>query len=342
MLLRRAATPILLPDKPWEKDCDLSCVGVNTDIDRGLLIMHYIARPADPRKNVLCVAESRDGVVWDKPDCGDGTNIVMRALGHAADWGEFMPEVILRDIHDENPQHLWKMGYWERPEPNRPSGICLATSADGRKWTPLSDRPVIIGMNDAFSMLKSRVDIPAPSFGGRYFIYQQTWKYDARLPVDRDNLKGMRRQISLWVNQQFTPTFTGPITVLQPDERDPYDLQFYWMTPFHAKKGYGGLLHCHHTVSQKMDIQLVSSPDGYTWKRELGRRTLLPLGAPGTFDCGMLTGIAQPVLWQGKTLMFYNGYNRTHDGQAASALKPGMPKSGIGCAEMKAELLTGF
>ncbi len=342
MLLNRSSQPVISADKEWEKDASLFAVAAIPDDKAGELLLYYLARfDGDPFKNVLCLARSKDCRAWSKPDCGDGTNIVMRASGNYTGWGEFMPTTVLRDDREINPEQRWKMVYWERPDPSMPPGICLAASPDGLDWKPLSNRPIITNANDAMSMINAVPGRNTPLRAGKFFIYQQTWKYNPNLPVERDNLKGMHRRISIWTCDNFAEGWVGPVTILEPDGKDQPDIQFYWLTPFKTLSGgYGGLLNCHHTIDQTMDIQLVSSPDGWTWARENSRKPLLGLGERGRFDCGLVYAAAQPVKWRDKVLLFYNGRATVHDGKQHYPADPlPNPAHGIGLAEFSEDLL---
>lgn len=309
--------------------------------DERILLYYLVRFHKEPHRNRLCLATSPDGVNWSKPQLADGTNIVMRGSANPATWGEFMPATILREDREPDPAQRWKMVYWDRPDPRLPSGICLATSPDGRAWHPVQSHPIITNANDAMSLIEGRMEYPTPVWRGAYYIYQQTWKFNPGLPTDRDNLKGMHRRISLWFTGAFKEGWIGPVTVLEPDSDDAPDVQFYWLTPFRTLSGgYGGLLSCHHTGNQTMDVQLVSSPDGWTWTRENGRRPLLPTGAAGQFDCGIVYVQARPVAWKGNVLVFFNGRSIIHSGTPRYPETPA-PRSGIGVAEFSSELLYG-
>jgi hypothetical protein len=308
----------------------------------GLLLFYLVRFPDSPLKNVLCLARSEDGHVWTKPDCGDGTNIVMHSSGNDVGWGEFMPTMILKDNQEVDAEQRWKMVYWERPDPSMPPGICLAVSADAKEWKPLFDRPIITSSNDAMSMVDAIPGKKTCFEEGQFLIYQQTFKHDPGLPTERDNLKGMRREISLWTCRDWKKGWwVGPITVLAPDEKDAPDLQFYWLTPFKTPDGaLGGLINCHHTANQTMDVQLVSSQDGWTWSRENNRHPVLELGAQGRFDCGMVMAVAQPVMWRGRILLCYNGRATVHDGKPYYQDEPlPDPAHGIGLAEFSEKLM---
>jgi len=340
--------PILTPEKPWELGNMLISVTVLPDPSTDRLRLYYFIRVKDhPTQNLLCVAYSHDGYHWEKPDLGNGTNIVMRASGHETGWGQFMPTRILFDPTDTNTSQHWKMIYWDRPTPNVPSGICLATSPDGFTWTPMPNQPVIRNANDAMSFINVPNTIQNPVRNGRYLIYQQTWKYNPNLPTERDNLKGIHRQISLWSSATFANHVTdggwvGPIVILEPDAQDPPDIQFYWLSPFHTPTGFGGFLNCHHTGNQTMDVQLVTSTNGWSWQRANNRQPIIPLGESGQFDCGLITAVSPPVIWQNKAFAYYNGRATVHDQQLRYPDQPAPnPINGIGLAEFDSPTLFG-
>ena len=67
---------------------------------------------------------------------------------------------------------------------------------------------------------------------------------------------------------------------------------------------------------------------------------VLPTGEPGRWDCGSVSAWAEPVLWQGKAPLPYNGRATVHDGQPRypeQALPE--PAAGIGMAEMDPAIL---
>lgn len=339
MLLHRSSQPILLPDRPWETGAALFAIAAMPDPDGRSIRLYYLVR-GGPQGNVLCLARSTDARIWTKPDCGDGTNIVMRGAGLPMNWGEFMPAAVLHEPGDRAKSRRWKMIFWDRRTTGTPPGICLAVSKDGFAWQPVGRRPIITNANDAMSFIAALPGIATPLGAATHFIYQQTWRHNPTIPVERDNLKGMHRRISIWKGEGFTGRWVGPVTILEPDAEDPPGLQFYWLTPCPVAGGYGGLLNCHHTGDQTMDVQWVRSRDGWQWTRELNRQPLIPLGPRGGFDCGLVIAAAQPVRWQDRVLIFYNGRATVHDGQPRYPADPlPSPRQGIGLAAFSPALL---
>ena len=337
----RSEHPIIVADKPWELGAGLRAISVMPDPGHDRLRLYYLVwnRP-DFTQNALCVAYSKDGLNWEKPDLGEGHNVVMRGSGLKMNWGVFFPNQVICDPAEEDADLRWKMAYWDRPTETSPCGFCFAVSPDGFAWRKLNDHPSITNVNDGCSLIAAPGPCPCPGLKSGYLLYQQTWKFNPNLPVDRDNLGGIHRRISLWTAGNFYDTWVGPILVLEPDELDPLDLQFYWLTAFPTKTGYGGFLWCHHTIDQTMDIQLVTSPDGWTWDRANDRQPILPVGAPGLFDCGSVASISGPMRVGDKTYILYCGRARTHD-QALRCpdLPCPEPDEGIGIAEIEPGVL---
>lgn len=336
----RSEAPVLPADRAWEADALLSAVALLPDPDGVHLRLYYLALHRErPLDNVLCLALSTDGDHWHKPELGGGDNVVMRSSGHLTGWGVFMPTRILHDAEEPNPEWRWKMVYWERLSAVVPAGICLATSADGLTWKALHDRPMITNANDAMSMLRAPAREGAPLGAGNWLLYQQTWKHNPRLPTERDNLKGIHRCISVWRGpEQFDGAWAGPVLILAPDEQDAADLQHYWLVPYDSAQGFGGLLLCHHTDDQTMDVQRVASADGWQWTRCDEREPLLPVGERGRFDCGMVTTKAPPCSWQGRLLLPYNGRPTCHD-QSQRFPGDAVLAPGIGMVELDPTLL---
>jgi len=332
----RSDRPILPVDRPWEEGASLRAISVIPEEDGERLRLYYLVwNRADSSRNALCVAYSEDGLNWEKPDLGQGRNVVMRGSGSTMDWGVFFPHQVVYDPVDEDEGLRWKTVYWDRPAESSPYGLCLAGSRDGFDWQPLSDYPTITGANDGSCLVAVHKPGPCPIVTSNYHLYQQTWKYNPSLPVDRDNLKTIHRRISIWAAPHFRGKWVGPIVVLEPDEGDPPDLQFYWLTAFHLKDGFGGFLACHHTTDQTMDLQLVTSKDGWTWERQLSKQPILPLGEPGRFDCGMVASISGPMRVGEKVYILYLGRAKVHDQQLRHPDRPcPRPESGIGIAEI--------
>lgn len=88
----RSASPILAADRPWEEGASLRAISVMPEEDGRRLRLYYLTWHRGAfTKNKLCVAYTEDGFSWEKPDLGEGNNIVMRGSGRALNWGAFFP-----------------------------------------------------------------------------------------------------------------------------------------------------------------------------------------------------------------------------------------------------------
>ena len=344
MLIQRSAQPVFQADAPWEEGADFlyAITAVPEPTGAGIRL-YYLVRHSGDANGFLCMARSVDGVQWEKPDLGDGTNVVMRGGENACDWGMFLPKRVLYDSWEDDERARWKMLYWDCPGAAKQPGLCLAVSPDGVSWEPLGTRPAISSANDAASFVQANPSAPSGPLEATYLLYQQTWKYNPALPQERDNLKGLHRRISVWTARGFEVRvfgdgWVGPTTVLEPDASDPPDLQYYWLSAYHTKYGYGGLLNCHHTGTQEMDVRLLRSRDGWEWEFLNNREPLIAPGDPGRFDCGMVSGLSPPVIIAGRAYLYYNGRATVHD----HALRypeapPPQPSAGIGLCVFHAE-----
>jgi hypothetical protein len=337
----RAAESVLASDTAWEREAaHFYPIEILPDPEADRLRMYYLVMfRGEPTRNTLSVAYSQDGREWTKPDLGDGTNIVMRAAGNEFDWGFFMPSTVLPPDAAVGRDE-WQLLLWDRRNPAVRAGYYLATSPDGFVWQTVTPFPIITNANDATTMIDVNPDAAPGARETTHLIYQQMWRYDAELPIDRDNLTNMQRGIAIWWADPFPERWIGPAQILSPDAADPADLQFYFMTPYHTAEGYGALVSCHHTQNQTMDLQLMFSDDGWTWKRGFDRASLIPLGAPGAFDSGMIAALSRPVQWRGETMIFYLARATVHDGQPAHAGYPLPPMTtGIGMAVIEPAVL---
>ena len=75
--------------------------------------------------------------------------------------------------------------------------------------------------------------------------------------------------------------WTDSETIVQPDWRDPQDLQFMELSPGRVQDGYIGVLTTYHNLSQTIDLQLAGSVNGRTWCRP-SREPALPVARLGT------------------------------------------------------------
>ena len=120
-----SASPVLVPDKPWESGRWAMAFsdGVWYDPEDSLFKMWYYAG-----SDKTCLAFSRDGIRWEKPefDVVPGTNIVMRHVRRDS-------STVWLDLGESDPKRRYKALIFTK-EPRR-RGLDLHVSSDGIHWS---------------------------------------------------------------------------------------------------------------------------------------------------------------------------------------------------------------
>jgi len=304
--------PVLTADKPWER----------TDIDRRIYVYGTVLPQEDGSgyrmwymrfPDVLHYALSEDGVHWERPNLGlaefDGSTDNNR-LGF-----RMHSPSIVRDPNPDDPGKLYKMlGYYNH-EGTR--GYCVAYSADGLRWNRYEKNPVL------------------PSGDTCTLAYDP--ETDEFLAFHKRNaqIRGeMRRLVYLAVSKDMQ-TWSEPKLVMAPDEIDDaqtkaeggINSQFYNMSAFRYGSQWLGLVtHFRYMGAPPeegpqqsghdgpIDVQLVHSRDGRSWKRLEDRSPVIPNG-PHAYDAGCILGVTNtPVVTDDEVWTYYTAITTTHGG----------------------------
>jgi len=321
--VRHPKNPVLHADQPWEDGMVVLQPGtVIFDEPEKLFKMWYEAPTNDRDRNpstFLCYATSRDGIEWQKPKIGlyefqgsKNNNILFGAAQHGGNW---FGHSVIKDNEDSDSARRYKAIFWDH-SPQELHGMFVAFSPDGVRWTRYSKDPVIPAWqtSDTSSVMwdpKSR----------EYVLFHKSPIH----PV---------RKVARMVSKDFVHWEGGPV-VLNPDAFDPSDTEFYGMSVFPYADRYLGLIWVFHTYLQRIDVQLASSFDTLNWHRVLKRRVFLPLGymkndySGESFDSEMVFPASQVVHHRGQLLIYYSGFNQTHNFFNN--------KSGIGLATLRVD-----
>lgn len=178
-----------------------------------------------------------------------------------------------------------------------------------RKAAPVMGEPlapVSLISNDATNVYQ----LPDGSFEMYSVALMQVAKDDPRYAA-QDNIPGLIR-----VMDRYTSTdglnWGNRKRVLVPDERDPQDLQFYYLSVTYTERGRIGLLGHYRLATQTIDIEPCFSTDGIQWQRPL-RQPWIARGAPGSPDSYMLHAPHAMVHRDGQWWLFYTGGNFAHN-----------------------------
>ena len=285
--------PVLRAEKPWEG----TGVSASTIMKTGdHWKMYYGASHATMGRRVFCVAESGDGMQWERPSLGlvefDGSkqnNILPYRSGSIC--------------HDpEDDEAPFKMTYLG------PGGVRGAISRDGYHWTEL-ERPLIAKppAGDVQSLWFNKVD-------GRYIIMH-------KMEADRS-----RRTQWITESENFS-AFPNARPIMKADLIDPPDVEYYRMTGFPYADLYIGMSERYFNVPDRIEVLLTWSHDRTTWHRPVVRE---PFIAP---TCDWNRGASRlgssPPYQVGNQLWFhFTAKGRIQSGNHFY-VKAGPPRTGV-------------
>jgi hypothetical protein len=296
------ANPLFAEDKPWEARYDNLYPNVLLDPSDKLYKCWYSPFIADPsvkstprearkekpyrpgkREMGICLATSRDGIDWDKPELGlvefEGStrnNLVLRGPHGAG---------VFRDAHEKNPARRYKTIFHE-------GGMAGAFSADGLRWPERISLAAIAAAGDTHN---NALWVPSLQ---RYVCFTRLFDRTSRQRV---------------VGRAESPNFTDWTAAVEIMRAVPED-QTYAMPVFEHAGLYIGLVMIIHVPSDTVRCELACSPDTINWQRIEAGTPLIPLGASGTYDSGCVYAAATPIINDREIRLYYAGSNGPHTG----------------------------
>jgi hypothetical protein len=298
--------PVIRPDRPWEGN-DVRVSHLVYEPKEQQLKMWYSTTTYRARRGAkeievvgegggaVCLATSKDGIVWEKPNLG-----LVEFRGSKAN--NILPkssrmEYMFRDQHESDPSRRYKglmrIGTTETPGMT----FDLYFSPDGFTWTPYEKNPVIN---------------TAPKVGRWGPTAFMGWDPIRRVyAVHMENCLHRRCPLGKrMIGRAESPDmihWSEPETIILPDERDTPDTEFYDM-PVSTYEGlYVGLLWNFRTTNTTMHPQAVFSRDGIHYNREF-REPFVVRGPRGEFDSAVIY-VNEPLVHQGRILTYYTGVN---------------------------------
>jgi hypothetical protein len=314
---KHSGNPVIVRDRPWEGVAAITGPYVYGTVlwDGGKLRLWYQVLT---RGNHVGYAESDDGIQWTKPELGlieyDGVkanNLVVSAYQLEATGGGHChnPSVILRP-HDKDAQKRYAL-YGFDGQSGHPR---VAFSPDGLRWRY---------EQEAAQPLFSSSDVVNFFYDPYQARYAATWK--------TRNRRGRAVGVA-WSNDglAWTKPFDGPVFVA--DDLDPDATQIYGMPVFPYQGLYIGQPWIYHAryfrfgeysveklheaqedSPRTMDVQLAWSWDLVNWTRPPDRAAVIPRGAPGAWDSGMIVTAHAPVVVGDELYFYYGGCDGLHD-----------------------------
>lgn len=259
-------------------------------------------------------------------------------IGHLPDKWKPVQVVHIRLLNGKHRIYFWAHG----PEIAR---YLAAESDDGKRYTVLDPgKPVLWHPNDRAArgiptpdgvvLTRTPGSRPAgePQAPSRLISNDATMVYQladgsfemfsvglVKMPegdpgiVPEDNIPGYMRVIDRYRSDDGLH-FSDRTRVIQRDEQDARDQQFYHLSVTHTPKGRVGMLGHYRCKAQTMDIEWCFSTDGLKWERP-ARQAWIPRGSEKDADSYGIYPPAGLVQHNGKYHLFYTGVNAAHNGK---------------------------
>lgn len=315
---KHPANPVMLPTAPWEADGGaFYWPTILYDEEDRLFKVWYDA--ICDGTGLGCYAVSPDGIHWERPELdlvrwrgSRRNNIFRRGVYRRGPGVAICPCVIKRAPRD------WLLYYWDAPKPGGPAGVMQYAGEDGLRWRPGRRNPVVQTPVDR-THSGGVSDVLRASYDP---IAKQVLLSVRTLPFE--NLADPRRQRTVpgGMSQRRVAVATSadgerfsPLrTAMTPELNDPWDVQFYGLSPFRHGGVLLGHLLCYRTGAPKMDVELAVSRDALSWRRVAPKAPYIPVGSKGRPDCGLIHCANAPVRVGNKLYIYYMGSNSNHAG----------------------------
>jgi hypothetical protein len=300
-----SGNPVLVPDKPWEGTNVYLYGSVLPNESGAGYRMWYHALPKDHDFYRLLYATSNDGIHWDKPDLGiveykgsTNNNIFIRRGKR-----DHIPSIIHTPWEADSHRRYKMINFC-----GTAGGYVYAWSTDGLHWTDSPRNPVFNKGGDVGQ-----------------FLWDPHKKQYIGYVKNAAQVSGMRRRSVARIATDDITSWPEPVLILTPDTFDDrwakgvQRTHFYGLSVFVYESMYLGFLWVFRATDIEgyfdgtIFIELVSSRDGINWKRQEGdRQPILPLGAAGTWDDGMIFTTQHPLVEGDKIQLYYGGFDCTH------------------------------
>jgi hypothetical protein len=339
---------VIPPTEPWELN-EIQNFNSNTELlpDNRWRIWYGVNHPdARSGRKTVAIAEGEIGGAFKKTQAviseGEPEDAPLAIGNMPGGWQPVQPV----HIHMKNGKH--RLYFWVHSGRDGVQRFIAADSDDGRRYRVVNAiHPCLITFYDRAhpnidpvqgtrwglrGKLPSRRSRPADEplvsddqitndgatvyqhADGSFEMYAQSLvtidQADPRF-LAHDNLAGHVRVIDRFVSEDGL-RWEQRTRVLQPDEKDSIDTQFYHLTVTHTDRGLVGLLGHYYVKDQFMHLEWCYSKDGLKWDRPL-RREWVKRGPPGTPDSYIIYPGRDIVERDGRWYFFYTGNNYSHN-----------------------------
>lgn len=305
---KKLKTPVLQPEKPWEHGRVYLFGTVHHDAVSGNFRMWYNTDSG------MCLAESKDGIKWTRP------NIGLHEFEGSRNNNILLPDMRNLTVYvDENATDPGQK-YKALTGSNR--YFKGAYSADGIHWKMYNDGEKLMTFgSEVATVIRDEAS-------GEYLAFIRS--YPPKL-----HPKNMRekRTCALTTSKDFI-NWSEMKVMLEPDKIDDQWIingdqrtEFYGWSGFRHGSQYLGFLTVFRITGTNknkgklqaafdgpIDVQLIHSRDGRKWSRAHPRMPVIANG-PYDYDAGTILHIANnPVIVGDEIWLYYTAINTTHGG----------------------------
>jgi len=354
--LQKAESPVLSPIARWEGGDGKTARPVHQDPLDGSVLWdaereHYVAwyrthnrllpasdyllretgrivtNPGRDGSN-YCMAISKNGIVWEKPEVG----AVLFEGSYANNLVPASPFPVLEEhISGILPNHLddgkfplVATVYSKFSDPIYPYGITHMHSEDGVQWRPYYPPPLPLD-GDAHCLMwdpRQKCYICTTRSAQHSRIFDRLRRQGLSLKRKRHIALAKSRDLIHW---------TPMLDVLEVDAEDPSNAEFYSMYILPYGNVYLGFLDVFYVADGMaggpLEVQLALSYDLDTWYRAARRQPVLARGSAGSWDSSHVHLFSNTPFVEGNLLRFWYGGKDTEHWQAGNA--------GIGTATLR-------
>jgi hypothetical protein len=308
--------PVIANDKPWEYSLCYPTLG---QLDGKYRMWYEVIAPREQGgADMLCYAESTDGVKWEKPELG-----LVEFAGNKRNNIVFAESVAGHGFHgigvfydpSAASEQRYKLVYNSRGTPEqiaqlkakRPGSvtslgesknllICCAASPDGIRWKPLP-QPLMSHMSDT---------------GTTMYYDQVLRRYVGYFRTSFMNRRVVGRSECATLDEPWP----APETACWTDASESPSEDYYT----NGKSLYPGTKTFHllfptiyERFSDSAIIRMLCSIDGKTWMFPAGRGNLLEQGPEGSWDGGcVFAGNGMAEIAGNRVALPYIGYGLPH------------------------------
>jgi len=336
--------PVLVADRPWEDTLYFTYSNFNVlrDPGDGLIKCWYedigplTPHRPHPWKNRMLYAVSRDGIHFEKPELGKiringaDTNIYAGYVegatpDHNNPWADVGIHSAAVVIDPTSEDQRYRMLFSKAREGRRHEIEC-GYSSDGVNWHSYPERPTFGTAGGHLSDVSTITFDPVTKLFLHYTRHGgmmsagipesspgMTWREGARFATyfpGRPDLMNKRR-VFRTVSADFLH-WADPVAISTPDDdQDNLDTAHYGLGQFRVGATHFGTLGVFHYVDNEMDVRLLYSHDGVSWRATDNARPFLAPRGHDHWDRHMVCIVSPPVR-MGDEWYFYHGGSWSH------------------------------